>query len=86
MWGAGIIVIGAIAPLVVGVLFVLINSNADAIQQTRKVVARNERMVAHQMGRIDHTLTVISINQIRQMRELGIDYIDPPSIYPEEEE
>jgi len=76
MWGAGISV-GAVCTVAIAILLSLINANTEGIQQTRKVVKAHERDVADSINAIDHTLTIISINQIRQMKQHGVDYIEP---------
>ena len=86
MWGAGWIAAGVFA-IFMSIFYMLISSNTDGIQQTRQVVARNERHVNEQIGDVKQTLTVISINQKRQMEQSGMRYISPDIMhYLHEEE
>ena len=80
MWGAGWAA-AAIFLVSMTIIFSLIAGNTAGIQKTRNVVARNERMMNTQVNSIQHTLTIMSINQKRQMKEAGIDYLDPEPIH-----
>jgi len=80
MWGAGWVGAGVFGVAVV-IIFSLITANTAGIQETRKVVARNERMTNTSVGQIQHTLTIMSINQKRQMEAAGVRYIDPEPIH-----
>ena len=80
MWGAGWSA-AAIFGVSIVIIFGLIAANTAGIEQTRKVVARNERTMNTSVNQIQHTLTVMSINQKRQMENAGIDYLDPEPIH-----
>ena len=80
MWGAGWSA-AAIFGVSIVIIFGLIAANTAGIEQTRKIVARNERTMNTSVNQIQHTLTVMSINQKRQMEKEGIDYLDPEPIH-----
>ena len=80
MWGAGWSA-AAIFGVSIVIIFGLIAANTTGIEQTRKVVARNERTMNTSVNQIQHTLTVMSINQKRQMEKAGVDYLDPEPIH-----
>ena len=80
MWGAGWSA-AAIFGIAIVIIFGLIAANTAGIEQTRKVVARNERITNTSINQIQHTLTVMSINQKRQMEKAGVEYLDPEPIH-----
>ena len=80
MWGAGWAAAG-IFVVSITILFALIAVNTAGIEKTHQVVAQNERLMNRSVNSIEHTLTIMSINQKRQMEKDGLDYLDPEPIH-----
>lgn len=81
MWGAGWVFSLIIGPLTVGIIISLIFSNTDKINLIDGKVQSHERTVTRSIHEIEHTLTIMSINQKQQMEAAGIHYFEPEPVH-----
>lgn len=80
MWGAG-----WFAVLVAGTIFTLViagqNTNRENIELNRKRIIAHERVMQTSVHELEQTLTIMSINQKRQMEASGVPYLDPERVH-----
>lgn len=84
MWGAG-----WFAVLVAGTIFALIidgqNTNKKNIESNTDSIIAHERIMQSSVHELEQTLTIMSINQKRQMEASNIPYLDPERVHRWEE-
>lgn len=84
MWGAGKILI-AVLGIIIGIIFTGQLNNTGKIEMNTSRIASHERTMAEGMHQLEKVITIMSVNQKRQMEDAGIRYIDPaPIVYGSE--
>ena len=79
MWGAGWAFV-----LIIGTIVTILMAGQD--KNSRKIDANTNRIVQHEkvmnesIHSVEQALTVISINQKRQMEDVGLKYLDPERV------
>ena len=79
MWGAGkvlLVIIGIIVSLIVTGQY----DNSRKIAENSSRIAQHESDMNDGLHKLEKVITIMSINQKRQMQDAGIHYIDPEPI------
>lgn len=77
MWGAGWVMSLIIGPLTVGIIVSMIMTNSRDIKDAAEHIIQHERSVNGSIHELEQTITIMSINQKRQMEASGVPYLDP---------
>lgn len=79
MWGAGWSFIIIIATMVT-IILIGQGVNRTGIAENRASIVAHEKKINDSLHAVEKTLNIMSVNQIRHMREDGVDYIEPEPI------